>query len=522
VAELEKIGGAICSAAPKAVVKACDYVLKDVTKIRTAIVNGITGDKFCENAGFCGSAAAAEVRATAGSAECKICQELFGAFKIAVRVSNASVAELEKIGGAICSAAPKAVVKACDYVLKDVTKIRTAIVNGITGDKFCENAGFCSDESISEEGNDCSTVLNSMCSSEHCKIGDLKCAVDCFEKHSEAMKELNCEIPKEAIELLSLAQSEPAQFAKVLRESPIAAIVNEKENFGYVFSSVRSQSNYPTVMAHGMGDSCFNGGMKQITEVVGQHTGSYSVCVPTGDNWLADTINGFLMNMDKSIDVFAAKIKADSKLSNGFNAIGFSQGNSLIRGYVQKYNGVNGYPTVNFVLHVHGTVSGVAGIPQCDLSSSFCRAVAHLCGKLSPNDLVQGILFQADYFRDPTLVNSTAYKQYSQLARMNNEGSSVDKSINENFGKTKKFVMVKALGDTMVYPNEGEWWGHFADGSDNYKHVLKMNETAWYKDDLFGLRTADQAGKLFFETTPGNHLQFTEKDLFGWIDKYFL
>ena len=144
VAELEKIGGAICSAAPKPVVKACDYVLKDVTKIRTAIVNGITKDKFCEGAGFCGSAEAPEV--PVASEKCKICQELFGAFKIAVRVSNASVAELEKIGGAICSAAPKPVVKACDYVLKDVTKIRTAIVNGITKDKFCEDAGFCSSE----------------------------------------------------------------------------------------------------------------------------------------------------------------------------------------------------------------------------------------------------------------------------------------------------------------------------------------------------------------------------------------
>jgi hypothetical protein len=37
------------------------------------------------------------------------------------------------------------------------------------------------------------------------------------------------------------------------------------------------------------------------------------------------------------VDVFAAKIRADPKLANGFNAVGFSQGNSLIRGYIQKY-----------------------------------------------------------------------------------------------------------------------------------------------------------------------------------------
>merc|ERR1711988_1710773 len=111
-----------------------------------------------------------------------------------------------------------------------------------------------------------------------------------------------------------------------------------------------ANNTFPTVLAHGLGDSCFNGGMKEITKDVGTHIGTYSVCVPTGDTWLSDTINGF-----------AKKIAADPKLANGFNAIGFSQGNSLIRGYIHKYND----PPVLNVLHVHGTVSGVSGFPQC-------------------------------------------------------------------------------------------------------------------------------------------------------------
>ena len=64
-----------------------------------------------------------------------------------------------------------------------------------------------------------------------------------------------------------------------------------------------------------------------------------------------------------------------------------------------------------------------------------------------------------------------------------------------------KFVMVKALGDTMVFPNEGEHWGHFEDGT-SYK-AIPMAETRWYKEDLFGLKTVDEAGKIHFETTPG-------------------
>ena len=63
-------------------------------------------------------------------------------------------------------------------------------------------------------------------------------------------------------------------------------------------------------------------------------------------------------------------------------------------------------------------------------------------------------------------------------------------TFKDNFVKVKKFAMIKALRDTMVFPNEGEWWGHYADGSQ--KEVLKMRDTKWYQEDLFGLKTVDE------------------------------
>ena len=45
-----------------------------------------------------------------------------------------------------------------------------------------------------------------------------------------------------------------------------------------------SVSALPSVTAHGMGDSCFNSGMKQITELIGSTLGTYAVCVPTGES----------------------------------------------------------------------------------------------------------------------------------------------------------------------------------------------------------------------------------------------
>ena len=167
---------------------------------------------------------------------------------------------------------------------------------------------------------------------------------------------------------------------------------------------------FPTVTAHGMGDSCFNSGMKEITALIGTTLGTYSVCIPTG-NRLTDTTNGFLMTMNDNVDVFAAKILKDAQLKDGFNCVGFSQGVSLCRGYVQKYNGVGGYPAVQNFLSVHGTCSGVAGFPNCDpdgLLGPVCKPLAHLVGDIAYTAETQKILFQIDYYRDPNRVGTAA------------------------------------------------------------------------------------------------------------------
>merc|ERR1712072_1240530 len=162
-------------------------------------------------------------------------------------------------------------------------------------------------------------------------------------------------------------------------------------------SGRKGSSKLPTVFAHGMGDSCFNPGMKSITAAVGKHLGTYAVCVPTGPDQASDTNNGFFMTMNKNVDVFAAAIKKDANLKNGFNAVGFSQGNSVIRGYIQKYNGVDGHPTVSTFLSVHGTVVGVAGFPHCNpsgLLGPVCRFIDHyLVGTGAYLKTVQNHLF---------------------------------------------------------------------------------------------------------------------------------
>ena len=48
-----------------------------------------------------------------------------------------------------------------------------------------------------------------------------------------------------------------------------------------------------------------------------------------------------------------------------------------------------------------------------------------------------------------------------------------------------------------------------------------MQEASWYLKDTFGLKSADEEGKMFFESFNGQHIRMTDAQLFGWISKYF-
>jgi palmitoyl-protein thioesterase len=317
--------------------------------------------------------------------------------------------------------------------------------------------------------------------------------------------------------LRKYAETRPDDFAEELQSSPFAAVLNRVVNRNGKRSAASDSTTLPLVFLHGMGDSCFNRGMDSLTKESGEYLGVYSVCIPTGSSRIEDTLNGFFMSMDESVDVFAAKVRSDPKLAGGFNCVGLSQGNNICRGYIQKYNS----PQVNTHLSVHGPIVGVSSLPSCLPDSpkvgTICQSVDDLLGKFAYNTKVQDFLFQAGYFREINFVNSLTYKKYSEMAQWNNEGITKDPTINTNFAKTNKFAMIKANGDTVVVPREGEWFGQY---SADFTTVLTMKETDWYKSDLFGLRTADEAGKIYFNSTEGNHLDFTDEQMFGWLDIY--
>ena len=240
------------------------------------------------------------------------------------------------------------------------------------------------------------------------------------------------------LDLVSYAASDPDAAVAEMRQVSYSTIVRDIGTWSPSQFAAKN-ATLPVVLAHGMGDSCFNSGFKSVTAAVASKLGVYATCIPTGSNAISDTINGFLMNMDKSVEVFAAKVRADPKLAGGFYAMGLSQGNNLIRGYIQKFND----PPVRSFLSICGINAGVAAFPQCappiPVLGKVCVALTSLLGDLAYNSLVQSILFQANYFRDPSKLSSAAYMAHSQLAQWNGEGVTPEANMTQqraNWGQT--------------------------------------------------------------------------------------
>jgi len=76
-----------------------------------------------------------------------------------------------------------------------------------------------------------------------------------------------------------------------------------------------------------------------------------------------------------------------------------------------------------------------------------------------------------------------------------------------------------AEGDTMVHPKESEHFGYFRDGS--RRELVAMKDAPWYTEDWFGLKSLDEAHKIDFHSTPGNHLRFTKEFLEQMVKQYF-
>jgi palmitoyl-protein thioesterase len=271
-----------------------------------------------------------------------------------------------------------------------------------------------------------------------------------------------------------------------------------------VFSDATSYRS--VVLWHGMGDTCCNplsmGMIKRWIEK--EFVGIYVYSIEIGNSTIADSYNSYFMNVNDQIVEAHQKISAIPELSQGFNAIGFSQGGQFLRGYIERFND----PPVYNLISMGGQHQGVFGFPNCPgPNSTFCEEMRRMLRLGAYEPEIQDNLAQAEYWKDPyhlpEYLNSSVF-----LADINNERNEKNNTYKENLMTLANFVMVMFEYDTMVEPKESEWFQFYSPDEDNT--TIPLQQSAIYTEDWIGLKELDTNGQLAFLSCPGNHLQFTE------------
>lgn len=196
------------------------------------------------------------------------------------------------------------------------------------------------------------------------------------------------------------------------------------------------------------------------------------------------------MPLDQQIEVFAATVQNDPKLAGGFNAIGYSQGNLVIRGYIQRYND----PPVRRYVSMHGPHGGVSGFPSCNVSEPLCKYYAEFLGDLAYTRLAQKAIAPANYYRDPARVNAFI-KGCTFLADLN-QLSSFNSTYKQNMLSLEKVLLVKATEDEVVQPPVSAYFGYDVLAPDGSFEAVDGHTTPVFSNDTLGLSTLEKSGRV--------------------------
>jgi len=277
-------------------------------------------------------------------------------------------------------------------------------------------------------------------------------------------------------------------------------------------------TSLPSVLTHGMGDACSNPGFRQLTSLVATRTRSHAFCFSDGRDPMSDTIGGFAKPMQVQVDEFAKYVRSKPELAGGFNAIGLSQGNLIIRGYIAQSND----PPVQNYISIHGPHAGVSSVPQCNptpgssLTADVCLKVDNLVGALVYTAAVQNGLAQANFVRFPNRLDD--YLAHCHFLPGLLDKAAEKPAVRKNFASLNRLALVMAEFDTMLEPKETAQFGHHEAGG--WDKVVLGVDSPFY--EATGLKDLDAKGKVTRASTAGNHLQFSQAELNGWIDRIFL
>ena len=247
-----------------------------------------------------------------------------------------------------------------------------------------------------------------------------------------------------------------------------------------IFSSSISAITYrPVVLMHGVTATA-----SDLDELAGwirqTFPGIYVISVEIGNGH----DDSFLMPMNLQVEIFCATVRNDSHLQQGFNMLGFSQGSVIVRAALQRCS----LPVYNLIT-LSGVNGGVFGVPNLmKLPPPF----RELISEFAYEDAVQDRISVAGYWRDPYHLDKYM-KRCRFLPDINNELPVQNQTYKMNILKLNAFVMTYSDVDEIVAPISSGWFLGYKPKS---LQIELWNETRQFTEDLLGLRTLWEQGKI--------------------------
>ena len=281
--------------------------------------------------------------------------------------------------------------------------------------------------------------------------------------------------------------------------------------------SLPNPSALPVVIWHGLGDNFENPGLQDLADLLNETIPETVVhLIHLADTGASDRSATFFGNVTEQIAHVCEQLANEPKLRNApaINAIGFSQGGQLLRGYVERCNDPPVYNLVTF----GSQHNGIQEFEGCSGPSDWtCHTANALLHWGQWTDYVQSRLVPAQYFRDPEQLDQ--YLNHSNyLADINNERPLKNVTYADNIASLNKFVMYVFENDTRVIPMETGW---FSEVNRTSEKVTPLKERDIYKEDWLGLKKLDEKGGLIFDGLKGDHMRLEEEELKKAFKEYF-
>ncbi|ORX36909.1 palmitoyl-protein thioesterase [Kockovaella imperatae] len=300
-------------------------------------------------------------------------------------------------------------------------------------------------------------------------------------------------------------------LASCLWTSSLAASIVSRDQL--VLSTIETKHR-PLVIWHGLGDTALSDGISEfIDDIKTLYPGIYvhSVQVPEGGTPDEEKKAGFYGNATEQGESGCEQLANIPELSNGFDAMGFSQGGLFLRYYAQYCND----PPIKNLITFGTPHYGIAALIPCPTPPSLtCLLAARAARAGIYSTWAQSHLVQAAYFRDPARFDEFLSTN-TFLRNLNGEGRLVDGSGQvgqggQGLSHLENFIPVMFDADRTVSPAQSaHFWTY---DFDDKTLLVPIEKQKLYTQDWIGLKSLDEAGKLHLEHCPGEHMDLGTGD----------